>query len=151
MKSLTESASIMWYNFRWFQPHAACDVWDVEANIWIKKLFSCSSDWVISYTGIQINCLSVFKLGQVFALFSRVMQLCLAKSINSFDSAKFCTSHRESARAGLHNKQPWLARMYNNLTLLLVESCWLATIKDPWDPVCWSITALQQPACCLLQ
>jgi len=68
-----------WYNFGWFQPNAyrvTCNVWDVEAYIWIQKTIQMLV-WLGRggcYTGIPRNCSFVFKLGWVFALFSWVRE-----------------------------------------------------------------------------
>jgi len=76
---------VMWYNVGgWFQPHAArvtCSVWDVEPNIRMHRKSSAVCT-IGRYTGILIIFLWVFKLGWIFALFSRVRQSRLNKSMN---------------------------------------------------------------------
>ena len=79
---------VIWYNFVWFQPYVA----HVTCIIKYLKTLNHSAAPVIGqtgrYTGIPRICLSVFKLGWVFALFSWVTQSWLVKPINQFDVAK---------------------------------------------------------------
>jgi len=98
-------------NFEWFQPQAAvvtCNVWDVEADIWMYKIIQLLGQlgkWVTRYTGITRNCGGVYILGLAFVLFSRLTHSRLSKSIAS---DKSCISHSGWDRDSFTGQQPWL-------------------------------------------
>ena len=72
-------------------------------------------DTIGRYTGILIHFLCVLKLGWIFALFSRVRQSRLNKSMNQFDSANLPTSRRGFATGSFHGKPSWFVEMSSSI------------------------------------
>ena len=64
-----------------------------------------------NYIGIPTSCSSIFKLEPVFALFSRLTQSWLVKSVISLTQLTSALHIRDILGLVLHGKQPWFARM----------------------------------------
>ena len=82
------------------------------------------------YIRIPKHCLSVFKLGRILTLFSRLIQSRLAKSI-AF-SPQVNSIHRIEDHPGLRlpGKQPWLARMITSSRSLMLADLRLFGMKN---------------------